>query len=90
MQYFRKHAVTDCFSGDFGDRGEWLLLVHGHVAPAHAALLNKKLQRVAQDFVQQHRANQRLPDNEIQAYTVLIGMRSWRFGAFRQLLRQTH
>ncbi len=88
MLYFRQHAVGDYFSGDFGDRGELLMLVHGHIQPAQAALLNEKLQRVAQDLAQQHLADQRLPESEKQAYTLVIGMRSWLFGGFRQLLRQ--
>jgi transcriptional regulator with XRE-family HTH domain len=88
MQFFRQHAVGDYFSGDFGASGELLMLVHGHIAPAHAALLNEKLQRVAQDFAQQHMADQRLPEAEKEAYTLVIGMRSWLFGAFRQLLRK--
>ena len=87
MQFFRQHAVADYFSGDFGGSGEMLMLVHGHIAPAHAALLNEKLQRVAQDFAQQHMADQRLPEAEKLAYTLVMGMRSWLFGAFRQLLR---
>lgn len=87
MLFLRQHAVADYFSGDFGANGEILMLVHGHIAPAHAALSNEKLQPVAQDFAQQHMADQRLPDTEKQAYTLVIGMRSWLFGAFRQLLR---
>ncbi len=88
MQFFRQHAVGDYYSGDFGGTGELLMLVHGHIAPLHAALLTEKLHRVAQDFAQQHLADQRLPDDEKQAYTLVIGMRSWLFGAFRQLLRE--
>ena len=87
MKFFRQHAVADYFSGDFGQQGELLMLVHGHIAPNHAALLVEKLQRVAQDFAQQHSADQRLPASDKEAYTLVIGMRSWLFGAFRQLLR---
>ena len=88
MRYFREHAVGDYFSGDFGSEGELLMLVHGHVQPAHAALLNDRLQRLAQDFAQQHLADQRLPEHDKRAYTLVVGMRSWLFGAFRDLLRQ--
>jgi transcriptional regulator with XRE-family HTH domain len=88
MRYFRAHAVGDYFSGDFGGVGELLMLVHGHVQPAHATLLNDRLQRLAQDFAQQHLADQRLPEQDKQPYTLVVGMRSWLFGAFRDLLRQ--
>lgn len=88
MQFFRMHAMTDYFSGDFGDPGELLMLVHGQVSPAQAQLFNERLRRLAQDFAQQHLADQKLPDGERRAYTLVFGMRSWLFGAFRQLLRQ--
>ena len=88
MQYFRQHAMSDYFSGDFGDTGEMLMLVHGHISPAHALLFNERLRRLAKDFAQQHLADQKLPDSERRAYTMVFGVRSWLFGAFRQLLRE--
>ena len=87
MQYFREHAVGDYFSGDFGAEGELLMLVHGQITPAQATLFNERLQRLAQDFAQQHLADQKLPAAERCAYTLVMGMRSWLFGGFRQLLR---
>lgn len=87
MQFFRQHAVADYFEGGFDGPGELLMLVHGQVSNAQAALFNDRLQRLAQDFAQQHLADQKLPAADKQAYTVLIGMRSWLFGPFRALLR---
>ncbi len=88
MRYFRQHAVGDYFSGDFGGPGELLMLVHGHIALPQAQLLNERLQRLAQDFAQQHLADQRLPETDKRPYTLVLGMRSWLFGAFRDLLRE--
>jgi len=88
MQYFRAHAMNDYFSGDFGDPGELLMLVHGQISPAQALLFNERLRRLAQDFAQQHLADQKLPQSERRAYTLVFGMRGWLFGAFRQLLRE--
>ncbi len=87
MKFFREHAVADYFEGGFDGAGELLMLVHGQVSAAQAALFNDRLQRLAQDFAQQHLADHRLPAGDKQAYTVLIGMRSWLFGPFRALLR---
>ena len=87
MQFFRQHAVGDYFSGDFGGVGELLMLVHGQISPAQAALFNERLQRLAQDFAQQHLADQKLPLSDRTAYTMVIGMRSWLFAPFRLLLR---
>jgi hypothetical protein len=87
MQYFREHAVGDYFSGGFEGTGELLMLVHGQISPAQAVLFNERLQRLAQDFAHQHLADQKLPAGERQAYTMLVGMRSWLFAPFRALLR---
>jgi lambda repressor-like predicted transcriptional regulator len=88
MQYFRDHAVRDYFDGGFGREGELLMLVHGQINPAHAVLFNERLQRLARDFAQQHLADQQLPADERTAFTLVVGMRSWLFGAFRRLLRE--
>jgi len=87
MQFFRANAMDDYFSGNFGDDGELLMLVHGQISPAQAQLFNERLRRLAQDFAQQHLADQKLPASERRPYTVLFGMRNWLFGEFRQLLR---
>jgi transcriptional regulator with XRE-family HTH domain len=88
MRYFRRHAMADYFAGDFGGDGELLMLVHGQIGHAQAQLFNERLRRLVQDFAQQHLADQKLPERERRAYTVVIGMRSSLFGAFRQLLRE--
>jgi lambda repressor-like predicted transcriptional regulator len=88
MRFFRRHAVADYFAGDFGGPGELLTLVHGQIAPQHAVQFNERLNRLAMDFAHQHLADRRLPAADRQAYTVVFGMRSWLFGAFRELLRK--
>ena len=87
MQFFRQHAVADYYSGGFDGPGELLMLVHGHIGKAQALVFNDRLQRLAQDFSQQHLADQRLPASDKCAYTVVLGMRSWLFAPFRNLLR---
>lgn len=88
MAYFRAHVVQDYFSGSFAGDGERLTLVHGQISPGLAQLFNDRLQRVAQDFAQQHLADQKLPSSMKRPYTLVLGMRSWWFGAFRALLRE--
>jgi len=87
MQFFREHAMTDFFDAGFDGEGELLMLVHGQLTPGQTSALVERLQRVAQDFAQQHLADQKLPADQKRACTLLIGMRSWLFGAFRELRR---
>ena len=87
MQFFREHALLDYFGGGFDGAGEGLMLVHGSIARSLAPALVERLQRVAQDFAQQHLADQRLPEQEREGYTLLLAMRSWEFAAFAQMRR---
>ncbi|MBS0291794.1 MAG: helix-turn-helix transcriptional regulator [Proteobacteria bacterium] len=87
MAFFREHALLDYFGGGFDGAGEGLLLVHGSIARSLAPSLVERLQRVAQDFARQHLADQRLPEQEREGYTLLLAMRSWEFAAFTQMRR---
>ena len=87
MSYFREHVVDDYFDTGFDAEGELLMLVHGQIGRSLANAFNERLARVAQDFAQQHLADQKLPAEQKRPYTLLIGMRSWLFEAFRDLKR---
>lgn len=99
MRYFRDHAAADYFGGDFGGEGEMLMLVHGQIGPAQAALFKERLQRLAQDFAQQHALVRQAAGGgrggggsadtgeDLTAYTLVLGMRSWLFAPFRAMLR---
>ena len=87
MQYFRKHVVADYYSGGFDGTGELLMLVHGEISPTQASHFAERLQRVGQDFSQQHLADQKLQNDQRRAYTLVVGIRSWLFAAFRDLKR---
>jgi hypothetical protein len=67
MDYFRENALLDYFSGGFDGAGEGLLLVHGSVSRALAPSFMERMQRVAQDFAQQHLADQKLPRKNAKA-----------------------
>lgn len=87
MQFFRERVMADFFAGGFDGEGELLTLVHGEFGAAHARELADRLQRAADDFARQHLLDQKLPTAEKRPYSVVIGLRSWVFEAFRDLER---
>ena len=87
MEFFREHVVLDYYRGGFDGPAEGLLLVHGSISRALAPAFLERLQRVAQDFAQQHQTDQRLAPQEREGYTLLLGMRNWEFTQFTQLRR---
>ena len=87
MQFFRAEVVPDYFRGGFDGEGEQLMLVHGEINRALAPVFNERLARIGADFARQHLADQRLPEDQKQPFTMVLGMRSWLFGPFRDLRR---
>ena len=87
MQFFREHVVLDYYRGGFDGPAEGLLLVHGSISRALAPAFLERLQRVAQDFAQQHQTDQKLSPDDREGYTLLLGMRNWEFELFTQLRR---
>lgn len=88
MQFFREHVVDEYFSGGFEGSDELLMLVHGSISPSLTTSLIERLQRVAEDFAQQHLTDQRLPASQRKPYTLVLGLRSWWFQAFVELWRE--
>lgn len=87
MDYFRDNALLDYFSGGFDGAGEGLLLVHGSISRSLAPSFLERMQRVAQDFAQQHQTDQKLASKDREGFTLLLAMRSWEFEAFAALRR---
>ncbi|RZI99381.1 MAG: XRE family transcriptional regulator [Rubrivivax sp.] len=87
MNFFREHAVLDYFAGGFEGADEGLMLVHGSISRAVAPAFLERLQRVAQDFSQQHLADQKVAEKDREGYTMVLAMRSWEFAAFTRLRR---
>lgn len=87
MNFFREHALHDYFSGGFDREDEALVLVHGSIGKSLAPAFVERLQRVAQDFAQQHQTDQKLAEQHREGYTLLLAMRSWEFEAFTRLRR---
>ncbi|RUP31354.1 MAG: XRE family transcriptional regulator [Curvibacter sp.] len=87
MNFFREHALLDYFSGAFSGPDEGLLLVHGSISRSLGPMFMERLQRLAQDFAQQHLADQKLPESQREGYTLLLAQRSWEFEAFSALRR---
>ena len=85
MEFFRENVVLDYYRGGFDGPAEGLLLVHGSISRALAPAFLERLQRVAQDFAQQHQTDQKLAAKDREGYTLVLAMRSWEFEAFAQL-----
>jgi len=87
MEFFRDNVVLDYYRGGFDGPAEALMLVHGTISRALAPSFRERLQRVAQDFAQQHQTDQKIAEKDREGYTLVLGMRNWEFEAFTRLRR---
>ena len=63
------------------------LAVQLDMAESQAANFVERLQRVGQDFAQQHLADQKLGAEHKRPYALVVGLRSWLFAPLRDLKR---
>ena len=87
MEYFREHVLLDYFSGHFGGADECLQLVHGTISRADAPLFLERIQKIVNDFAQQHLSDQKTTPPDREGYTLVLAMRAWEFSAFKNLRR---
>ena len=87
QRYFRAHVVEDYFAGGFDRPGEALMCLPARLSPARAQELAQKIGQLAGDLARLHRNDRRLPTQDREGYTLLLGFRSWEFAAFTALRR---
>ena len=87
MEFFRDNVVLDYYRGGFDGPSEALMLVHGTISRALAPSFRERMQRVAQDFAQQHQTDQKVAAKDVEGYTLVLAMRNWEFEGFTRLRR---
>jgi DNA-binding Xre family transcriptional regulator len=87
QQYFREHVVADYFSGRFDGPGETLMCLPARLSLPSANELLAKIQQLAGELARLHQHDRKLDTPERDGFTLLLGFRSWEFGAFTALRR---
>ncbi|MEW6763210.1 MAG: helix-turn-helix transcriptional regulator [Pseudomonadota bacterium] len=87
QRFFREHVVADYFAGGFNRPGEALMCLPARLSSASAQELAQKIAQLAGDLARLHRNDRRLPLDDREGYTLLLGFRSWEFAAFTALRR---
>jgi DNA-binding Xre family transcriptional regulator len=87
QHYFREQIVPDYFAGRFDGAGETLMCLPARLSSASAAELAQKIHQLAGELTRLHRNDRRLPAQEREGMTLLVGFRSWEFAAFTKLRR---
>ena len=88
QQYVREHVVGDYFGGRFDGAGETLMCLPARLSQASAQEALQKIQVLAGEIARLHQNDRRLDSSERDGFTLLLGFRSWEFGAFTALRRK--
>ncbi len=87
QRFFREHVVADYFSGGFDGAGETLLCLPARLSSASAQEIAQKIGQLAGELARLHKNDRRLPQEERDGFTLLVGFRSWELAAFTALRR---
>ena len=87
QRFFREHVVSDYFGGSFDGAGETLLFLPARLSQPSAQELVARIQQLAAELARLHQNDRRLPAQERDGFTLLLGFRSWEFAAFTALRR---
>lgn len=87
QHFFQSNISADYFGTRFAAEGEHLLVLNGMLTKSSLEQFHRKLERVAQEFEELVTADQRQPFNLRRGQTVVLAIRPWGFGVFRDYSR---
>ncbi|HBF49450.1 MAG TPA: transcriptional regulator [Massilia sp.] len=87
QRFFREYMVPDYFAGRFDGPGETLMCLPARLSPASAAEVAQKIAQLAAELARLHKHDRRLPAEERDGMSLVVGFRSWEFAAFTALRR---
>jgi len=87
MRWTRKNA-PDYFDHPFGGAGETMRVVNVRVSAEARQALLARLERLAQDYAEQHTADAWLPLDKREPLSLCLAVREWEPRAFRELRRR--
>jgi DNA-binding Xre family transcriptional regulator len=80
--------TSDFFAHPFDGPGEFMRMVTVRVSAEGRIALLRRLEQLAREYDEQHRADSRLPLEERNALSVLLAVRYWEPALFKKLRRE--
>jgi len=84
QQFFINKLESDFFSCDFDQQHEQLMVINGMLSHSSNVVFQRKMTQLVQEFDELNSADNKLPLDKRFGTTVVIAMRRWRYGLFRQ------
>lgn len=88
QQFFQAHIAQEYFKTQFEDDEEYLIVLNGMLTKQSHGEYQRKLKKIAHDFNEINDEDAGLPLDQKNGTTVVLAMRSWRYGLFEPWLRK--
>ena len=89
QKFFRREVQSGFMKSSFSGPGEKLLFRNGMLSRGSNATMMKKMERLVAEFNELHDEDAGLPLEERFGSSILIALRPWEFGHFRELRRNS-
>ena len=88
QQFFLQKLQSDFFNSKFSEERERLIVINGMLASASNAVFQRKMEHLAREFDELNNDDAGLPFDERWGTTVVLAMRSWRYGLFNRFQKK--
>lgn len=88
QRFFEKHVQSDFFQSHFNGPGELRVFVNGMLSRQSNQEMNKKIQRLVQEFNFYQQQDETLPVADRFGTSLLLAMRPWEVDLFTKLRRE--
>lgn len=87
QRFYEQHVQSDFFKSHFTGPGELRLVTNGMLSRQSNAIMQKKIQRLLQEFNHLHSEDEQLPIEARFGTSMIMAMRPWELKIFAQLRR---
>ena len=87
QRFFQDEVGQEFFASRFDQRTESLVSVSGLLSLTSNELFQRKMARLAEEFADLQRDDERLPLSERHRTTMVLAIRQWEYGLFERLKR---
>ncbi len=87
-RFFEARVQKELLDSGFHGDHEHRLFLFGTLSPASQEVFARRLETLAREFAEHHKADNKLPIGERSNVGVVLAMRPWEFKAFRELRKK--
>jgi len=89
QQFFQQKLAADFFDSQFTQQQEQLIVINGMLSDSAMMIFHRKLEQLAREFNELNNEDAALALKQKKGTTVVLAMRSWQYGLFESLRKNS-